>query len=189
MRFNDPGLPMMDPVSAVLGLLGLILIVGARRTRQMEGAARALIVTAIFDDAAQRVGDREITPSNLRMVGIFPFVAVRCPRAGAWALLSLLGKVLKGTMRAPEEQVLAGWVLRTLILALFGVGAMRSGILYATWAGRALPRDRRCDGLSGSGGGWRQALVAPADRTIYIASEHYRHPTAALAKTTARRSG
>ncbi len=182
VRFNDPGLPMMDPVSAVLGLLGLILIVGARRARPLEGAARTMIVTAIFVmTLPSALATGEITPSNLRMVGIFPFLAV-LPAWGTWILLSSLGKVLKRTMHASEEHGLAVWVPRTLILVLFGVGAVRSGIIYTAWAGsEALFLET--DGAMALAAHVVDALAAPEGPTIYIASEHYRHPTVAALAT------
>jgi hypothetical protein len=162
VRFNVPGRAVMGTVSGLLALVGLAGMVRARRSDGLEGAGRLLVgvgVLVMILPSALATG--EITPSNLRLVGIYPFLAV----LPAWGLLELM-KLLP-RLRAP------------LFLALLAAGAVMTGSAYQTWAGSAT-LFRVADGEMVLAAQALDTLQqAPVPPTVYIASEHHRHPTVA----------
>ncbi len=88
VRFNEPGLPVLDSLSALLLLLGAGAMVLARRRDRLEGAGRLMVLVAIplmLLPSALATG--EITPSNLRMVGLYPFLAIPV----GWGLSTAFG--------------------------------------------------------------------------------------------------
>ncbi|MGC9521665.1 MAG: hypothetical protein ACP5HG_07260 [Anaerolineae bacterium] len=166
VRFNDPGRSVMSPLAAVLAVIGLISMIHARRRDAFDSAGRLLVVSGIVVmilPSALATG--EITPSNLRMVGLFPFLGM-LPAWGVWTLLRPLWRRVVGPLA---------------LGALLALGVVRTAALYVDWA-RSGALFRAADG--------EMVLAAQAldeqrsDATaIYIASEHYRHPTvAALSK-------
>ncbi len=163
-RFNAPGRPMLDGLSALLALLGLGALLLARLHDPLERAARWLLLLALpVMLLPSALATSEITPSNLRMVGLYPFLA----------LLPALGVLTLARWR-PRFTLLAGWAAG---LALIG----GTGLAYGAWA--ASPAlFAHADGPMQLAA---QALDAAASdgTTVYIASIHYRHPTvAALAR-------
>lgn len=168
VRFNIPGRPVLDGVSALLALVGAISMGVARRRDALDGAGRLLVWTAVgIMLLPSALATAEITPSNLRLVGIYPFLAMFV----AWGLASLLALLPKARWRLPVAGV------------LLVSGGLASGLAYRDWAGS--------DALFRAADG-EMALAAQAldmlredsaPPTVYIASEHHRHPTvAALAK-------
>ncbi|MBN1247292.1 MAG: hypothetical protein JXC32_06510, partial [Anaerolineae bacterium] len=182
IRFNVPGLAILDPISALLALLGVGAMVGSRRTDRLEVAGRVLVVISIFVmllPSALATG--EITPSNLRMVGLFPFLAI----LPAWGLYVVL--FTAGRLRVELTGVRWRYLLQAaLLVGLLIAGAVRTAETYVRWAGSdAL--FRATDGEMVVAAEALDAAFEAAEGveavTVYIASEHYRHPTvAALAK-------
>jgi hypothetical protein len=164
IRFNIPGRPIMDVVSALLALLGLISMVTSRRRDALEGAGRLLVGVAVgVMILPSALATAEVTPSNLRLVGIYPFLAM----LPAWGLNELLKPRLRIRLRVP------------VFIVLLIVGAFSTGSAYRAWAGSpALFHVTDGEMVLAA-----QALDAlwetSAPPTIYIASEHYRHPTVA----------
>ena len=74
IRFNAPGQAVMDPVSALLALVGVGAMLLARRTSRLETAGRILVLPAICRDApAERVGygrDHAEQPADGRPVPV-----------------------------------------------------------------------------------------------------------------------
>lgn len=164
VRFNAPGLSVLDGVSAVLALLGLVAGFRRRARTSLDSAGRLLVVLTIgimLLPSALATG--EITPSNLRMVGLFPFLAV----LPAWGLHALLERV-----RPPRAQ-------RAVFAVLLLAGAVRTGLAYAAWA-QSEVLFRAADGEMVLAAQALDAVAAETSPpTVYIASEHYRHPTVA----------
>jgi hypothetical protein len=164
VRFNRPGQPVMDGLSAVLALVGLAALVLTAAPDDLARAGRGMVVLAIgvmILPSALATG--EITPSNLRMVGLFPFLAV----LPAWGLDRLL-------RMAQRRHARRRWAIALAAVALV-VGGSRTMVIYVRWASSPA-LFRTADG--------EMVLAARAlDRlnlrgaTAYIASEHYRHPT------------
>ena len=162
IRFNLPFRAILDRLSALLALIGLGGVLAYRPAHAVDRSSRALVLAGVFCMVLpSALATSEITPSNLRLVGLFPFLVL----LPAWGLSTLVTRV-----RWPYAPLMA------LGLVLV-VGSATSGVAYARWASSS-ELFRAADG--------EMVLAAEAlDRsvgeqtTVYIASEHYRHPTVA----------
>lgn len=176
IRFNLPGKPLLDPISALLAGIGILTIVFARHKSAADSAARlfiiAVLATMILPSA---LAASEITPSNLRMVGLYPFLAI-LPALGAVRLLAWLTKTL-ARFTLPPATTLPGLFLGALLIA----GGLTTAQTYRRWATSAA-LFYAADGEMTLAAAALDALDL-SETTAYIASEHYRHPTvAALAR-------
>jgi len=181
IRFNVPGRPLFGPPLAVLFVVGL----GAglyrlvRVLRSSEDEARSLSVGAgVFLFVLLPVmllpsalATDEITPSNLRTVGLLPFVYV-FPALGLWTFLGLLRPLYAD--RSSVKHVLlpaAGF----LLLVTMGVSVASSYLAWASSPSLYYAADGdlsdAADYLSGAD---------LSSTTPYVASQHYRHPTLAF---------
>jgi len=167
VRFNTPGQPFLGLILTALGIWGAAALC-RRRGNAVDSAARLFLLTAIpVMLLPSALATAEITPSNLRLVGLYPFVML-LPALGLDALLRRLP-------RPRPELALAVWLIG---------GGVYTGATYARWAASAA-LFYAADG--------EMVLAAQAldatdlrETTVYIASEHYRHPTvAALAENYA----
>jgi hypothetical protein len=186
IRFNVPGKPVLDALSALLALFGLAALPFAARKSPLDGAARLFIVAVLATMLLpSALATSEITPSNLRMIGLFPFITI-LPAYGAVVIIAALTRGdltnrptdLKRRLLLPAPCFLLPAACLLLLLLL---GGPATGRAYRGWA--ASPElFYAADG--------EMTLAAAAldatdrsDATVYIASEHYRHPTlAALAQ-------
>jgi hypothetical protein len=162
VRFNVPGRPVMDGLSAFLALVGVVSIVVARRKDALDAAGRLLVGVAVaVMILPSALATAEVTPSNLRLIGIYPFLAM----LPAWGLLELLRPLARFRV--------------AVFLALLLAGAFSSGSAYRAWAGS----EALFQVTDGEMVWAAQALDAlpegSAAPTVYIASDHYRHPTVA----------
>lgn len=167
VRFNIPGRPLLDPFSALLAALGLGALLFRRGAQPLDRAAGALVALALpVMLLPSALATAEITPSNLRLSGLYPFLPL-LPALGAAALLE----------RLPRPRVGHGVALAGLLL----VGGLTTGRAYLAWAASpALFHNADGELVRAA-----EALDAAdlTHTTVYIASEHYRHPTvAALAR-------
>lgn len=185
VRFNAPGLPVLDPVAVPLLLLGAGAMVLARRRDRLESAGRLMVLVAIplmLLPSALATG--EITPSNLRMVGLYPFLAIPV----GWGLYTALTLLMR-------FRTVRGYGLLSALLAvgLLLAGAGRTAFIYSRWAssaalfraadGEMVVAARVLDETATSAQAQALAHNAATPVTVYIASEHFRHPTvAALAR-------
>ncbi len=179
IRFNVPGRALLSPIVAILTLIGLgvVLYYLGQDTARRESWVflLALLMTMILPSA---LATSEITPSNLRLVGLYPFLGI-LPALGALVVIQAACRQLALLARHSTRWWLTGGL--GVLLVLEG-GA--TGWSYARWAGSA-------DLFYASDG--EMTLVAEAidaldltTTTAYIASLHYRHPTvAALARAYA----
>ncbi len=179
VRFNEPGLPILDSLSALLLLLGVGAMALARRRDRLEGAGRLMVLVAIplmLLPSALATG--EITPSNLRMVGLYPFLAIPV----GWGLSTALALLMR--LRAVRGY---GFLPAVLAGGLLLAGAGRTASTYFRWASSAA-LFRAADGeMVVAARVLDQTIASAADGaapvTVYVASEHFRHPTvAALAR-------
>ena len=177
VRFNQPGRPVMPPLAAVLALLGLAVLFQSRQdaSSPVDRAGRwflwLVLPTMLLPSA---LATSEITPSNLRLIGLFPFLAL-LPAMGLVQLHRWLDRILG--RRVP----LWAWSLALLL-----IGGGWEGQAYAEWATSA-------ELFYAADGEMTLAAEAldRADRdgtAIYIASEHYRHPTVAALATSYKRA-
>ncbi len=89
IRFNLPGRPLFPVLLGVLFILGvLVALIGVFRGRtvQRRGAYFSLIVLTIIMLLPTALAVNEITPSNLRAIGLMPGVFA-FPALGAWWLI------------------------------------------------------------------------------------------------------
>lgn len=185
VRFNLPGRPVLDAVSALLALAGLtgFLFPLHKNTGHppapLGSSARLFIITTIATMLLpSALAASEITPSNLRMVGLFPFIAI-LPAYGLVNLAGFLKSRLLAAGRRPStasnRHRASGFLLCASSLLL--LGAITTGLTYRRWATSA-ELFYAADGEMVLAAESLDALAA-SGTTIYIASEHYRHPTVA----------
>ena len=183
VRFNLPGRPVLPPLAALLALLGLGALVQSQRDASSP-ADRAgrwflwLVLSTMLLPSA--LATSEITPSNLRLSGLFPFLTL-LPAMGLVHLHRWLDHALG--RRTP----LWAWGLALLLIG--GGGEGRAYIEWATSAelfyaadGEMTVAAQALDRVSGVD------VDLDEETTIYIASEHYRHPTVAALASSYRRA-
>ncbi|MBN1262674.1 MAG: hypothetical protein JXB35_18475 [Anaerolineae bacterium] len=177
IRFNVPGKPVLDVLSAALALIGLARLLFPSQGDDLHRAGRVFVVAVLATMLLpSALATSEITPSNLRMVGLFPFIAI----LPAYAVIDL-ADVLKRRFLSHAFDFLP--LASCFLLLLFGGSATAS--TYRQWAA-SRELFYAADG--------EMTLAAMAldatdlsSTTVYIASEHYRHPTvAALASQYGR---
>ncbi len=162
IRFNPPGRPILDIPAALLACLGLAVYLRTKYTGAISRAGRVLILTALAVMLLpSALATAEITPSHLRLVGLFPFLALLPALGLSWAADRLPGK---------RYHALAGFCL------LLVMGAV-TGRAYALWA--------QSSALFSASDGEMVLAARAVDEeaaegtTVYVASRHYRHPTVA----------
>ncbi|MDF1514723.1 MAG: glycosyltransferase family 39 protein [Anaerolineae bacterium] len=167
IRFNLPGRPVLDVVSALLAGIGWIAILGTRMRERYHRAGRILVLTAtavmLLPSA---LATAEITPSHLRMVGVYPFLAV-LPAVGLHWLVSKLPDKRFAALAPGLLFLVLGWMTGTT----YAQWAHSSELFYAA-DGEMVLAAQAADAYAGEA------------TTIAIASEHYRHPTVAALSST-----
>jgi len=189
VRFNIPYRPIFDPVAAGLFLAGLGIIIWQlmplaghrRRTSPLHLAANVFLLTylpTMLLPSALATG--EVTPSNLRAVGLLPFVYVFPALA-----LSALASGLSGLVSEVSPRLSPATfhlLLVTLPLVLLTVATARayfcdwapSAALYYAADGDLVDVAAYLNQMGGTPAGV-ESVPAP-----YVASVHYRHPTLAF---------
>jgi hypothetical protein len=185
VRFNAPGRPVLTPLAAILALIGGVGLLLRPFRDPLSRAGRFLLFALVFVMLLpSALATSEITPSNLRLVGLYPFLAV-FPAQG---LVILIHAVLRWRLTRSDWRYRwgprGGWYRGAMLLLLVG-GGVATGWTYWQWA-------RSADLFYAADGEMVLAAQALdtldlADTTPYIASLHYRHPTvAALAQRYAQ---
>jgi hypothetical protein len=163
IRFNLPGRPVLDIIYALLALAGLASLLLKRTREDWQTAGRLMLLLSPFVLLLpSALATSEITPSNLRLVGIYPFLAI---------LVGLgMAELLHYIPPAPLRSSIA--------FGLFLIpGALISGVAYHQWA--------TSNELFLANDGEMTLAAQALDQTdlthttVYIASIHYRHPTVA----------
>jgi hypothetical protein len=163
IRFNMPGRPVLDIVFAILAVVGLIGLALQRPRQDWRRAGQLLLLVAPFVMLLpSALATSEITPSNLRLIGVYPFLAFLV----GFGVVTLLQRIPPAPFR---------W---GIALTLFLIpGALITGMDYNRWA--------TSNELFLANDG-EMTLAAQAldqtdltNTTVYIASLHYRHPTVA----------
>ena len=180
IRFNVPGRPLFPFLLGGLFVIGLIVaFVGLfrGRTPQRRGAYFSLIALTLIMLLPTALAVNEITPSNLRAIGLMPAVFA-FPALGAGWLIGRL-KAAGGRMKIWRVPPLRAQVVVAMILIAAGVDA---GLTYF----RQYVIDPQLYIQSDGDLADIAAVLNRADTRrdqVYIAALHYRHPTvAALAE-------
>ncbi len=198
IRFNLPHRPLFLPVAAVLLVVGLalglwrlmhLLVSGgvpAEGEPQRRDASSSLSLAAygfllatvpvMILPSALATG--EITPSNLRTVGLLPFVYV-FPALGLFGLKSALARVMDGLGLAAGLGDGGRGTNLVLVAMVLGIGAPTTAVAYfRDWAPSATLYEA-ADGDMVSVSEYLNQTDVSSSR-VYVASLHYRHPTAAF---------
>lgn len=181
VRFNLPGRPLFSPIVAGLFLLGIgIGIYRLVRALRNPGELRRPLALAasVFLLASVPVmllpsalATDEITPSNLRTVGLLPFIYV-FPTLGLWALVAFLRRCLAGRTSAARFFLPAACLLALALLGAYVAPA------YLAWSSSAALYEAADGDIADAA---RHLNVTDlSTTTAYVASQHYRHPTLAF---------
>jgi hypothetical protein len=183
VRFNLPPRPLLGPVMALLALVGGAVFLGlpprpAREGRPardplIRGARVFLLACVPFMLLPSALAVGEITPSNLRAVGVLPFLYV-LPAQGLWALAVRLVERMEGRRRPGPALLGALCVVALLVPRTLDVTRdyfrrwAPSAALYQAADGDLVDVARYLNRTDLTG------------TTPYVASQHYRHPTLAF---------
>ncbi len=213
IRFNLPGRPLLGPVVAALFILGLgagiwrlvrLLRVSEKAHRPLALASSVFLFVSIpVMLLPSALATNEITPSNLRTVGLLPFIYV-FPALGLWVLVAILREHEKheenekheeqerhedeggedescegGRGRSPTRKTPLTRFLPPaaclLLLAMSGASAARD---YLGWASSPALYYAADGDLADIAKYLNEADLSAT--TPYVASQHYRHPTLAF---------
>ncbi len=176
IRFNLPFRPLFDPVTATFFLVGIgVVILGLKSRATGASWLAACVFLLVYLPVMllpSALATGEITPSNLRTVGLLPFIYV-FPALGLSAVVSLVHRFLPVKRLTFDICHLISAIVLLAVLApitafaYFGDWAISPALYYAA------------DGdLADVGAYLNQADLAAT--TPYVASLHYRHPTLAF---------
>ncbi len=178
LRFNLPGRPLFDFGTGGLLLAGwLICVVRYRRFPYdwQRAAVQLLLLVPLVMILPTALAVNEIVPSNLRALGLIPFIFF-LPPIGLIALL-------RDVERRFGRPNLSAAVQIAALLVLWAGGQWTQHLYFRVWA-----RDPELvfvnDGDLTAAAGYLDrtlAAIPPAERpAVYVASPHYRHPTLAF---------
>ena len=180
IRFNLPGRPLFPVLLGALFLLGVIVAmvsVFRGRTVQRRGAYFSLIALTLIMLLPTALAVNEITPSNLRAIGLMPTVFA-FPALGEW----WLGKSIRtqnarmNTDYKTRIVIIRGAFVLVLIATVFDAGVTYFG-QYVNEPQLYIQSDGDLADISAA------LNQAKTNEPVYIAALHYRHPTvAALAE-------
>jgi 4-amino-4-deoxy-L-arabinose transferase-like glycosyltransferase len=172
-RFNLPGRPLFNGFGAIFLLVGWLYCLRAALREENDWRRFGylfLFLVPLFMILPTALAAGEIVPSNLRAIGLLPFLYL-LPALGLGLLLRLLD-----SLRSRQ----AGTILALLILSVGGLST--SHLYFQEWATRAdlfyesdadlAAVARYLDELDEAG--------ELEGKTIYVAALHYRHPTLAF---------
>jgi 4-amino-4-deoxy-L-arabinose transferase-like glycosyltransferase len=173
MRFNVPGRPLLDWFWGGLLLVGwLTLVIRWRRleTDWQRAGSLLLILAPFIMVLPTALAVNEIVPSNIRAIGLIPFIFILPPLG----LITLLDD-LHARFGRPQPTRTA-FVIAMLVLVVGGLYVER--LYFRQWATRADLFFER-DGDLAAAAKLLEATET-TNKEIYVATEHYQHPTLAL---------
>ncbi len=171
IRFNVPHRPLLDPVTTVLFLLGLVAAIWYLKRPQHRASCIFLLIClpTMLLPSALAVGD--ITPSNLRAVGLLPFIYI-FPALGLSALKSAISK-------SPISRYPVRPQRSAFIILLLAIATPISAVSYfRDWGPSSALYDAADGDLVDVATYLNQTDLSTT--TPYVASIHYRHPTLAF---------
>lgn len=177
LRFNLPGRPLFDFIWGSLLVVGwLFALVRVRRFPYdwQRAALLLLVATPFIMVLPTALAVNEIVPSNLRALGLIPFVFY-LPAIG---LITLLRDVERRFQRPPLTLAVNVVVLLVLISGLYTYD-----LYFHQWGQQRELVDITDGDLTAAASWLDQTLDSlPPDEQpqVYVASVHYRHPTLAF---------
>lgn len=178
LRFNLPGRPLFDFVTGGLLLVGwLFCLLRYRRLPYdwQHAAVLLLLLAPLVMILPTALAVNEIVPSNLRAMGLIPFVFF-LPPVG---LIALLSDMERRFGRPPLTRTVS--ILLLFILPAGGVLVRHR--YFDQWATQPELLLINDGDLTAAAGYIDKTLAAipPEQRpAVYVASVHYRHPTMAF---------
>jgi hypothetical protein len=167
-RFNIPGQSMLGIVIGILAVGGWIWLISRWRKWRIPTQRFAILLLTLTPlimllPTALAIG--EIVPSNLRAIGVLPFIFY-LPAVAVYELLHLLP--VRQTGRVVATASLLVLAISTVFVArdYFREWATRSDVYYENDSDLVALAEF-VDGLS-------------AENPLYVAALHYRHPTVAF---------
>ena len=178
LRFNLPGRPLFDFVTGGLLVTGWVICV--RRYRRFpydwqRAAVLLLLLAPLVMLLPTALATNEIVPSNLRAMGLIPFVFFLPPIG----LITLLRDVERRFGR-PN---LSAAVQVIFLLILWAGGQWTQQLYFRVWAAEPellFVNDGDMTAIAGYLDRALDALPAAERPAVYVASPHYRHPTLAF---------
>jgi 4-amino-4-deoxy-L-arabinose transferase-like glycosyltransferase len=174
IRFNVPGRPLFSAFWGALLVVGwfVCLLRWRRYEADWQRAAAVLLLSAPFIMILPTaLAVNEITPSNLRAIGLIPFVFY-LPGLGFVALMDDLAQRLKRPYLSHYGFLAICGVL------LFAEGFLVERLYYRQWAvDPAL--FYATDGDLTAVAAFLNDLPPNPNETLYVAALHYQHPTIA----------
>jgi hypothetical protein len=191
IRFNLPQRPLFQPGAAGLLILGVgfgvkrVTCLGrtpGRRFASLTLASYILLLLSIpVMILPSALATDEITPSNLRAVGLLPFVYV-FPALGLFVLKSVLRRGVEWLIGSGIGGMTGqGFAMGLIVLVLVLGTPMTAGAYFRDWASSAA----LYNAADGDMVHVAQYLneVDSGSTALYVASQHYRHPTVAFLAT------
>ena len=195
VRFNLPGRPLFPWLLGILFIVGLgVTIVGVLpipdappehrwagrrgRTFQRRLAYFSLIALSISMLLPTALAVNEITPSNLRAIGLMPTVFV-FPALGTWWLIKKVWTLTNAdAAEGKKKSAFTSVNLRPVLLAVLIVATIDGGITYFGQYVREPQLTIQSDGDLADIANVLNHTDTSHDQ-VYIAALHYRHPTLA----------
>jgi hypothetical protein len=179
IRFNLPGRPVFSLVWGVLFIIGLIVaLLGVFRARTIwrKTAYFSLISTTLIMLLPTALAVNEITPSNLRAIGLMPLVFV-FPALGMW----WLAKKLLTRLNTDEHGLMLNWQRRYaswIALSVLLLGTVEAAWTYFRVYVNEPELTIQSDGDLADIAQWLNTHDIGGE-PVYLAALHYRHPTVA----------
>ena len=178
IRFNLPGLPLFSIIWGALFVIGLITaIVGVFRGRTVwrKTAYFSLISTTLIMLLPTALAVNEITPSNLRAIGMMPLVFV-FPALGAWWMLKF-GLSRRSDDRRSDIRNLTRYV-GIFAAAWLAISLFETSFNYFIRYTHEPQLFIQSDGDLADIAQWLNTHDTNSE-PVYLAARHYRHPTVA----------
>ena len=176
IRFNSPGRPLFSLAwGTMLFLIGLFVSLTGifrGRTAWRRTAYFGLIAATLIMLLPTALAVNEITPSNLRAIGLVPLVFV-LPALGLWWSARILNTNEREIPQSRQKRYVTGIVLGVLLLGMaettldYFLVYGRDPELYIQSDGDLADMARVLNNLDTHG------------EPVYLAALHYRHPTVA----------
>lgn len=180
IRFNLPGRPLFPVVVGVMFVIGVaVAFVGVFRGRsvQRRGAYFGLIVLTLIMLLPTALAVNEITPSNLRAIGLMPTVFV-FPALGTWWVIRTVW-----TRMNADRRGFLGFIRgiranpRPIVLLTLAATTLDASVAYF---GQYVNEPQLYIQSDGDLADIAAVLnQTSSDVPVYIAALHYRHPTVA----------